>query len=235
MTKPRVIETNEGIQDELTAETFDVFARFMRDKGWNGVDGMIASGIESGDMLEIGPGPGYVGLELARRVGARSLTGCEISSAMIRLAEKNAAEYGLSARYVLGNAMEMPFEDESFDCVVSNGSLHEWENPVRVFGEIKRVLRPGGRYCVTDLRRDAAGWKRGLVYASTKPKEMRPGLLSSLRAAYTAQEISGLLEEVMPGAEVKKDFFRFVYRRRERSAISCKGLPMNCRQPFACV
>lgn len=61
--KTRTIETNEGIQDEVTVETFDVFARFMRDKGWNGVDDMIASGISGGDVLEIGPGPGYVGLD----------------------------------------------------------------------------------------------------------------------------------------------------------------------------
>ena len=42
-------------------------ARFMRDKGWNGVDDMIASGISGGDVLEIGPGPGYVGLEVVRK------------------------------------------------------------------------------------------------------------------------------------------------------------------------
>ena len=63
MTKARVIETNSGLQDEVTTKVFDVFARGMRDKGWNGVDGMIASGIRGGDILEVGPGPGYVGLE----------------------------------------------------------------------------------------------------------------------------------------------------------------------------
>ena len=68
--KTRTIETNEGIQDEVTVETFDVFARFMRDKGWNGVDDMIASGISGGDVLEIGPGPGYVGLEVVRKISA---------------------------------------------------------------------------------------------------------------------------------------------------------------------
>lgn len=65
--KTRTIETNEGIQDEVTVEIFDVFSRFMRDRGWNGVDDMIASGISGGDVLEIGPGPGYVGLEVAKK------------------------------------------------------------------------------------------------------------------------------------------------------------------------
>ena len=56
--KMRVIETNVGIQNEVTVEMFDSFARTMRDRGWNGVDSMIASGLCGGDMLEIGPGPG---------------------------------------------------------------------------------------------------------------------------------------------------------------------------------
>lgn len=88
MVKARVLETNEGIQNESTVETFDLFARSMRDKGWNGVDGMISSGIKGGDVLEIGPGPGYVGLELAKKLHPSSLTGCEISPAMIRFAKK---------------------------------------------------------------------------------------------------------------------------------------------------
>jgi ubiquinone/menaquinone biosynthesis C-methylase UbiE len=50
---------------------------------------------------------------------------------MINLATKNAREYGLKDRvtYKLGNAAQMPFADNSFTAVFSNGSLHEWENP----------------------------------------------------------------------------------------------------------
>lgn len=208
MTKARVIETNSGIQDEVTTKVFDVFARGMRDKGWNGVDGMIASGIQGGDILEVGPGPGYVGLELAKKLNPRSLTGCEISPAMIRLAEKNAAEYRIDAKYVQANAMAMPFADGSFDAVISNGSLHEWEDPVRIFNEIHRVLRPGGRYCITDLRRDAALWKKAFIYLGTSPKEMRPGFVTSLNAAYTVSELKELLaKSKLSQAEIRKDFF----------------------------
>ena len=208
MVKIRAIETNEGIQNEVTVEAFDAFARSMRDKGWNGVEGMIASGIKGGDVLEVGPGPGYVGLELAKRIHPKSLTGCEISPAMLCFAEKNAAEYRIPARYVLGNCMAMPFEDESFDTVISNGSLHEWENPVRAFDEIYRVLRPNGRYCITDLRRDVHPLKKAMVYLSTQPKEMRPGLITSLDAAYTLSEITELLRlSSLRNATVSSDFF----------------------------
>ncbi|MDP4153702.1 MAG: class I SAM-dependent methyltransferase [Bacillota bacterium] len=208
MMKARVIETNEGIQNEITVETFDLFARSMRDKGWNGVNSMIASGIKGGDMLEVGPGPGYVGLELAKKLNNTSLTGCEISPAMIRFAEKNAAEYGISARYVQGNCMNMPFADECFDTVISNGSMHEWENPIRAFNEIYRVLRTGGRYCITDLRRDVHPFKKMVVSLSTQPKNIRPGLVSSLNAAYTVSEIVELLRQSnLHAASVTSDFF----------------------------
>ncbi|GLB29399.1 hypothetical protein LAD12857_13220 [Lacrimispora amygdalina] len=207
MTAARIVETNEGIQSEVTAEIFDEFAKGMRDKGWNGVTEMISSGIHGGDILEIGPGPGYVGLELAKQINPRTFTGCEISPAMIRIAEKNAKEYGIAARYVQGNGMNMPLPDVSFDCVISNGSMHEWENPVEVFDEIYRVLRPGGRYCITDMRRDIGFLKRYMIYFSTKPKEIRPGFLSSLNASYTQEEIQKLLDSSrLRDGTVKKDF-----------------------------
>lgn len=224
MVKARAIETNEGIQGELTVKIFDRFARNMRDKGWNGVNGMLASGIKGGDMLEIGPGPGYVGLELFKKLRPSSLTGCEISPAMIRMAEKNAAEYSIPARYVLGNCIEMPFKDESFDTVVSNGSLHEWENPLRAFGEIFRVLRPGGRYCITDLRRDVSPLKKAMVYASTQPKEMRPGLVTSLNAAYTVSEISELLRHSeLRESSVTADFFGLCIAGEKRATKESTG------------
>ena len=173
MVKQRIIETNEGIQDKLTVGIFDDFARIMRDKGWNNVDSFIKAGITKGKALEIGPGPGYVGLEWLKQFPEATLTGCEISHEMIKLAEKNARDYGLAerTRYVEGNCLQMPFADSSFDVVFSNGSLHEWEEPIKVFHEINRVLRPEGLFCITDMRRDVNPLIKWLIYFSTKPKE----------------------------------------------------------------
>ncbi len=210
MVKQRIIETNEGIQDKLTVEVFDQFARNMRDKGWNNVDSFIKAGITEGKALEIGPGPGYIGLEWLKRCPSATLIGCEISSEMIKLAEKNARDYGFEERvnYVEGNGMDMPFPQASFDGVFSNGSLHEWEDPVRVFQEIYRVLKPEGIFCITDMRRDVNPLIKWPIYFSTWPKEIRPGFLTSYHAAYTVDEIKTLLgRSSFQNAAVSKEFF----------------------------
>lgn len=96
----------------------------------------------------------------------------------------------------------------SFDGVFSNGSLHEWEHPIDTFNEIFRVLKNGGRFCITDLRRDVSKIKYMLIRSTTKPKEMRSGLKSSLKAAYTKNEIGKLLNNSsLSDAEVINDFF----------------------------
>lgn len=208
MTKERIVETNEGIQNEITAEMYNVFSKNMNEKGWNNVSTIISKGITKGDLLEIGSGPGYVGLELKSRVPISSLTGLEISPAMIKIAQKNALEYHENVNYVLGSGEKIHFPNCSFDGVFSNGSLHEWEHPIDTFNEIFRVLKNGGRFCITDLRRDVSKIKYMLIRSTTKPKEMRSGLKSSLKAAYTKNEIEKLLNDSsLSDAEVINDFF----------------------------
>jgi ubiquinone/menaquinone biosynthesis C-methylase UbiE len=182
----------------------------MRDKGWNNVDTFVKAGVTGGNALEIGPGPGYVGLEWLKRFPGAALTGCEISREMISLAQKNAREYGFAERthYVEANCMRMPFADETFDAVFSNGSLHEWEDPVRVFNEIARVLTPGGVFCVSDMRRDVHPAIKWWIYSMTKPKEIRSGFLTSLNAAYTVAELDALIgRSELKRAATAKEFF----------------------------
>jgi len=210
MVRPRVIETNEGIQGEITVEIFDQFARNMRDSGHHPVAGIVEAGICAGRALEIGPGPGYVGLEWLKRCPDAELTGLEISPAMIRMARRNASQYGLSQRaeYVEGSCLGMPFPDGSFDWVFSSGSLHEWEDPVRAFNEVFRVLKPGGRCFVDDMRRDVNPLVKWMIYAAVRPRAIRPGFLTSLAAAYTAPELREIVgRSKLADVRVRPDFF----------------------------
>ena len=195
MIKARIIETESGITGEFNTQMYDIMMRTMRDRGWIETNLVLKEGISSGLALEIGPGPGYLGLEWLKKTEGARLKGLEISDDMIALARKNASEYDLFERveYHQGDAKKMPFEDGYFDAVFTNGSLHEWAHPDIIFDEISRVIKPGGRYVISDLRRDMIILIRWFLWLTIKPKEMRPGLITSINASYTLPEINEIL------------------------------------------
>ena len=196
MPRPRILETDQGITGDFNTKMYDIMMRNMRDKGWVETNLIIKEGITDGLALEIGPGPGYLGLEWLKRTHNTRLNGLDISEDMLALARKNTIEYGFShrAEYFKGDARKMPFKNEHFDAVFTNGSLHEWAYPEEIINEATRVLKPGGKYIITDLRRDMTLPLKWFLWMFTKPKEMRSGLITSVNAAYIPIEIHELLQ-----------------------------------------
>ncbi len=176
MPRARIVETDQGIQGEFTVEIYDQMQRRFRDKGWIETKAIIQSGITGGSALEVGPGPGYLGLEWLKLTAGTQLTGLDISPDMICVARRNAAEYGLTERteYLENSGATMPFEDNKFDASFSNGSLHEWADVSKTLAEIWRVLKPGGRLFLSDLRRDMVAPVKWFMWLVTRPKEIRP-------------------------------------------------------------
>ena len=205
MTKARIPETDSGIQGEFVVTAYDEMERGLRDRGWMETKALLESDITAGHALEIGHGPGYLGLEWLKLTEGTTLTGLDISPDMQILARRNASEYGFDARtdYRLGNCNALPFADESFDAVFTNGSLHEWEDPCGAFDEMWRVLKPGGRYFISDLRRDMGFVMMSFLWLGTRPTSIRPGLLTSIHAAYTPAELQKMVAgTALYGAQV---------------------------------
>ena len=104
-------------------------------------------------MLEIGPGPGGLALRLAGALPRLDYTGLDIDPAMVERASARAAAAGATDRlvFVAGDVAALPFQDASFDFIVSTLSVHHWANPAAGFAEVRRVLRPDGVLLVVDL------------------------------------------------------------------------------------
>ncbi|WP_321992553.1 class I SAM-dependent methyltransferase [Marispirochaeta aestuarii] len=202
MKRNRVIETTDGIQEEATVEQYDAMQRGLRDHGLMETKSILKAGISSGRVLELGPGPGYLGLEWLKETADTYLIGVDISPAMIAIAERNRKDYGLQERaeYLHATVMDIPLKNESVDAVFSNGSLHEWENPGSVIDEMFRVLKPGGKIFISDLKRTMNVLILLFMKFMVKGKAIKRGLETSVRAAYTANEIAAVFSGTRFGA-----------------------------------
>jgi SAM-dependent methyltransferase len=106
-------------------------------------------------VLEVGCGPGHLSIRLARRHGLE-VTGLDLDPAMIARARTNTDRAGNRGgrrpSFLVGDVAALAFPDGSFDLVVSTLSMHHWADPTAGLAEIGRVLRPGARALIWDLR-----------------------------------------------------------------------------------
>ncbi len=102
----------------------------------------------------IGSGGGIDTILAVRRVGPEGKAiGLDVLEEMCERGRSHAAEAGVGerARFVLGEMEDIPLPDESVDVAISNGVQNRSARKSRALAEIFRLLRPGGRICITDL------------------------------------------------------------------------------------
>jgi ubiquinone/menaquinone biosynthesis C-methylase UbiE len=103
-------------------------------------------------LLEVGCGMGYDSLEFIRR-GVR-VTAIDLTPNAIEFARRHFEVVGAQADEVRqGNALALPFEDNTFDAVWSNGVLHATGDTRKAISEVRRVLKPGGRAIISHFYR----------------------------------------------------------------------------------
>jgi ubiquinone/menaquinone biosynthesis C-methylase UbiE len=152
-----------------------------------GVPTAVAELREGETVLDLGSGAGADVLISARRVGPTGRAiGVDMTDEMLELGRANAAEAGVgNVEFVKGYLEEMPLEDDSVDVVISNCVINLSGDKPKVIRETARVLRPGGRFAVSDViadpemdqqtRADMAAWT-GCVAGALTEAEFRAAL-----------------------------------------------------------
>lgn len=108
--------------------------------------------LKNKSLLEVGCGRGGGLAYIKRQFKPARAVGLDLDKLAVDFCRKHHRDEGLE--FQAGNAHRLPFEDNSFDCVINVESSHRYENNRQFLSEVRRILRPGGVFLVTDFRRN---------------------------------------------------------------------------------
>ena len=139
---------------EYWSKRADDYNKFVRcsmhstkKKAWQGIL-MKTLGEEKLKILDVGTGPGLIALFLAEL--GHDVTGMDISEEMLKKARENAKAFNIPAKFMQGDAEDLPFESESFDAIINRALIWTLSNPENAIVEWKRILKPNGKLVIID-------------------------------------------------------------------------------------
>lgn len=140
---------------------------FNRDKYWRRFAVEQAALPAGGKALDVCSGTGMLAIELAKSVQGRAqITGLDFCEEMLVVGRENVAKagYGSAIELVQGNAMALPFADNTFDCATIGFALRNVPDIQQTIAEMRRVVKPGGRVVSLELAKPSALGFKQLYY-----------------------------------------------------------------------
>ncbi|MFX1303635.1 MAG: class I SAM-dependent methyltransferase [Promethearchaeota archaeon] len=114
--------------------------------------------MDKGILVDVGSGTGFLSIEIAKRAPKLKIYGIDLSRKMVEIASGNARRFN-NIKFKLANAIDLPFENNSIDIIVSTGSFHHWKQPFKVFNECYRVLKDGKEAWIYDGCSKPPNWE----------------------------------------------------------------------------
>ncbi len=144
---------------ERIARVYDLLNTVMTaglDRKWR-IRAVDLAGVAPGDrVLDVATGTGELALELARRVSpGGEVVGSDFSEAMLARARVKPKPAGGELRFEWGDALALPYEDDSFDAATVGFGLRNFAEMSRGLTEMRRVVRPGGRVVILEFTNPA--------------------------------------------------------------------------------
>ena len=189
MSRPGALREGEVVRAMFgrIVPRYDLMNRIMtggQDVRWRKLAARQAMAGGNGTALDVATGTGDLALALLD-AGAESVIGLDFAAPMVAAA-RDKAQAERRVRFMVGDALALPFADETFDaCTVSFG-LRNMEDYQAAINEMTRILTPGGRFVCLELtpyRKPVLGKAFGWYFSKVVP--FVGGILSGDRAAYS--------------------------------------------------
>ena len=136
----------------FAADLYDRVAKTAVGGYYRKVAEEVVAAVDCGVILDVGIGPGYLPIEIAKMAPNIRIDGIDLSKRLIEIARSNAAAVSVAnhLHFEVGDANKLRFDNDSYDMLISTGAFHSWRNPVMVLNECYRVLKPGKEAWIYD-------------------------------------------------------------------------------------
>lgn len=141
---------------DAIAPAYDFMNRAMTfgiDRLWRRRAVRLMRDVDHEKVLDIATGTGDLAILMADILDGADITGVDLSEGMIEVGRRKVAERGLSERirFAAADCLNLPFADDSFDCITCAYGVRNFENLAAGYAEMERVLRPGGLLVIVEL------------------------------------------------------------------------------------